>query len=221
MWFLIQELNTSPHTRMSTCDRISKLYDMLQAGAINADEYAALKKEAFLPRFEVLTTPQVGNATEFAKMQEQMANVQASVRSIANSLKRTQRFRLTPSTCMRSLPCRHLPKRREKAKGEPTVVRGQMSLFDVGCDSATVRPGGRKFTVNETQIKATEIVRAKVVQCRWCDSCSTHGPARASHEKTQSGPMRGQRALIKRRACEKPLARLPLMQKLRRSRSGA
>ena len=171
---------------------------------MRTNNYAALKKEAFLPRFEAPTTPQVGNATEFAKMQEQMADVQASVRSIANSLKRTPEVPLDTINVQLALPP---PAKKKKAKDEPTVVRGQMSLFDVGCDSTIVRPGGTKFTVNETQIKAKEIVRAKVLQCRWCDSRFTHGPARASHEKTHNGPMRGKRALIDTKSVREALSK--------------
>ena len=82
-----------------------------------------------------------------------------------------------------------------------------MSLFDVGCDSTIVRPGGRKFTVNDTQIKAKDIVRAKVLQCRWCDSRFAHGHARVSHERTHSGPMRGQRALIDTKSVRETLSK--------------
>jgi type IV secretory pathway TrbL component len=76
-------------TAMSTCDRVTKLYDMLQAGAISAQEYTALKQEAFAHAAASTTAPQVGNASDFAKIQEQMDDVQQAVRAIASGLKRS------------------------------------------------------------------------------------------------------------------------------------
>ena len=57
---------------MSTCDRVTKLYDMLQAGAISAQEYTALKQEAVAHVAASTTAPQVGNVSDFDKIQEQM-----------------------------------------------------------------------------------------------------------------------------------------------------
>ena len=50
--------------------------------------------------------------------------------------------------------------------------------------------------MNESQVTAKQIIKAKRLQCRWCDRQFSHGPARASHEKTHKGPARGQYALF-------------------------
>ena len=181
--------------KMSTGDRVAKLFDMLQAGAINADEYAALKKEAFLePRSEAPVTPQVGDVASLAQMQKQMAQIANAVQDLASGLKRPASTP-GPADVIEVQPAltEIVPSKKIKLCEEP--VRGQKSLFQVGCNS-TIERGGRKFTLKETQVPARFIKKAKRIQCRWCDRQFTHGPARAIHEKTHKGPMRGQRALI-------------------------
>ena len=69
---------------MSTSDRVAKMSDMLQAGAINMDGYATLKKEAFLePRSRDPIIPQVGDVASLAQMQKQMAQIASAMQDLA------------------------------------------------------------------------------------------------------------------------------------------
>ena len=148
---------------MSTGDRVAKLFDMLQVGAINADEYAALKKEAFLePRSEAPVTPQVGDVASLAQMQKQMAQIANAVQDLASGLKRPASTP-GPADVIEVQPAltEIVPSKKIKLCEEP--VRGQKSLFQVGCNS-TIERGGRKFTLKETQVPAqSEASKANTV----------------------------------------------------------
>ena len=175
---------------MSTGDRVTKLYDVFQAGHLTEAEFLALKKEAFLPP-PAAAPPinvSIGNASEFAQMQQQLTNIASAVSSLVASRAPAATIEATPA-----LPA--TKQRTPEVASKKVLLPDQRTLFDCGAKSTIVRADGRKFTVSESQIKAKDVARAGLLQCRWCSRTFSHGPARASHEKTHEGPQRGQFAL--------------------------
>ena len=72
----------------------------------------------------------------------------------------------------------------------------QVSVFEQGVQSVVVCQG-KKIKISKPLAPPKETSKTTTrYACRWCDASFSHAPARTAHEKTHSGPMRGQASLF-------------------------
>ena len=118
---------------MSTGDRVTKLYDVFQAGHLTEAEFLALKKEAFLPP-PAAAPPinvSIGNASEFAQMQQQLTNIASAVSSLVASRAPAATIEATPG-----LPA--TKQRTPEVASKKVLLPDQRTLFDCGAKSTVV-----------------------------------------------------------------------------------
>ena len=96
-----------------------------------------------------------------------------------------------------------LPQKAEAQKmNKPRKRLQQPDLYAAGVQSV-IQVGGKKIRLGAALTDAKPLPtslkikqRSTVLQCRWCDEKFNHAPARTIHEKTHTGPQRGQSSLF-------------------------
>jgi len=96
-----------------------------------------------------------------------------------------------------------LPQQAEAQRtNKPRKRLQQPDLYAAGVQSV-IQVGGKKIRLGAALTDAKPLPtslkikqRSTVLQCRWCDEKFNHAPARTIHEKTHTGPQRGQSSLF-------------------------